>query len=278
MQDGLLHCRKRGGTKFCGILYLHRITDPRVGGVAQTNMRLFRSLCGDDTMTRVVLCTTRWDEVSGGAGELRESELRRDFWQDMLARGSTLARHDNTTKSAQRIISTVLKNSSVSLKVQQEIVDEGRTFAATSAANTLNAEIARLAAENEAARQRVERETREAREREQAAIRARIAEEKSRQEQQERERRELQAAYERQQAEIREQQEEQQRQKERQERELRELRAAQEREQAEIRARLEAERLRQEQHERELRAMREHARLPVEKKVAREIRRVFRKW
>lgn len=207
-------------------------------------------------MSRVVLCTTRWDEISTSDGERREAELREDFWKDMLAQGSTLGRHDNTTASAQRIIAALFEHSGVDLRVQQEMVDEGKSFANTEAANALDAEVARLAAEHEAARQKVEQELREAYEREQAAIKVRIEGERRRQEQQEREMRELreqQEAYERQQARMRQRKAEEDRKRKQREREVRELQAAQEREHARIRAMLEEERQRQEQRERELR-------------------------
>ncbi|EJT75385.1 hypothetical protein GGTG_05322 [Gaeumannomyces tritici R3-111a-1] len=47
-----------------GIVYLHRISDPRMGGSAMKNLRMFKKLCGKDALERVVLATTMWGSRS----------------------------------------------------------------------------------------------------------------------------------------------------------------------------------------------------------------------
>ena len=49
--------------KLSGIIYLHRITDPRVGGTAWRNLRMLHNLVGADKMANVLLVSTRWEEV-----------------------------------------------------------------------------------------------------------------------------------------------------------------------------------------------------------------------
>lgn len=134
----LAHFRlsKQHGAKIVGVIYLHRITDPRMGGVATKIMRLFRKICGDDALSHVILCTTRWDEVALEDGERREKNLRKDFWAAMLEHGSVLERHDNTPASALRILARVMKHSGIDLKVQEEMCDDGKTFEETSAAHS----------------------------------------------------------------------------------------------------------------------------------------------
>ena len=85
---GLTASRLRIHEPISGILYFHRITDNRVGGVATKNMRLFRKICGDAGLSHVLLCTTMWDIVAPSTGEAREHELRDDFWAPMLAAGA----------------------------------------------------------------------------------------------------------------------------------------------------------------------------------------------
>ncbi|KZW01772.1 hypothetical protein EXIGLDRAFT_602653, partial [Exidia glandulosa HHB12029] len=166
----------RSGAKIVGVIYLHRITDPRMGGSAVKNLRYFREICGEDAMSHVILCTTRWDEVKQSEGEMREQLLRDDFWRSMLARGSTLKRHDNTPASARRIVAEVMKNGGIDLKVQEEMVDEGKSFEYTSAAHGMREEMERLTREHEAEMRRI-RETEEARQREMLAIMKAAAEE-----------------------------------------------------------------------------------------------------
>ena len=49
--------------KISGIIYLHRITDTRVGGLAWRNLRMLHNLVGADKMANVLLVSTRWEEV-----------------------------------------------------------------------------------------------------------------------------------------------------------------------------------------------------------------------
>jgi len=58
--------------KLSGILYLHRITDNRMGGAPQRNLRMFGRLCGDEPAKKVVFVTTMWDKISTNVGEQRE--------------------------------------------------------------------------------------------------------------------------------------------------------------------------------------------------------------
>ncbi|THH15941.1 hypothetical protein EUX98_g9380, partial [Antrodiella citrinella] len=51
------------GRRLHGIVFLHRITDVRMGGVAKKNFRLFRKLCGDETLRSVIIATTMWQDV-----------------------------------------------------------------------------------------------------------------------------------------------------------------------------------------------------------------------
>jgi len=47
-----------------GLIYLHRITDPRIGGTAKRNLSMMQSLVGKDNMKNVVLVTNRWEQLA----------------------------------------------------------------------------------------------------------------------------------------------------------------------------------------------------------------------
>jgi len=129
-----------------GIIYLHRITDVRMQGSAKKNLLMFRQLCGKDALKRVILATTRWDEVSSEDGAKREQELkdRPEFWGWMLEKGSSCYRHNNTEASARDIVHELAKhNSTIATDLQRQLVDEGRTLDQTSAGRELQIELAR---------------------------------------------------------------------------------------------------------------------------------------
>jgi len=89
-----------------GLLYLHRITDNRVGGVSRKNMQMFHSLCGNAALKNVILCTTMWSGVSADVGAEREEELESKFWQKMIAKGASTTRYDGTPENSREICCT----------------------------------------------------------------------------------------------------------------------------------------------------------------------------
>ncbi|KAF8212916.1 P-loop containing nucleoside triphosphate hydrolase protein, partial [Mycena galopus ATCC 62051] len=143
-----LHEQYSNDKKLSGVIYFHRITDPRIGGVGVRNLRMFRKLCGDEAMKNVVVVTTRWDDVQTdrGAMEAREKELMDTpgkFFQPLIALGARYLRHDNTDASARRIMKALLENQPIPLKVQAEM-REGKTLEETAAGAALGAEMKAL--------------------------------------------------------------------------------------------------------------------------------------
>lgn len=65
-----------------GILYLHRISDPRMQGSGKLSISLLRKLCGKDAFKNVVLVTTMWELVEKDIGDRREKEPEEteEFW------------------------------------------------------------------------------------------------------------------------------------------------------------------------------------------------------
>jgi hypothetical protein len=45
--------------KLSGLIYVHRISDVLMGGISSRNFRMFRKLCGDDTLKNVVIVTKK---------------------------------------------------------------------------------------------------------------------------------------------------------------------------------------------------------------------------
>lgn len=136
--------RYGAGVKLSGILYLHRISDFRVGGVNRRNFNMFRKLCGDETLKNVLLVTTMWSNVDLNTGERREEELQKDdiLFKPVIDKGAQLVRHDNTLESAQAILYRLVRNHPKALRIQKELVDEKKDIENTGAGEVLAKELA----------------------------------------------------------------------------------------------------------------------------------------
>ncbi|KAK7033306.1 GTP-binding protein A [Favolaschia claudopus] len=130
----------QNGKKLAGVIYIHRISDVRMGGISTRNFRMFRQLCGESTLKNVVIVTNMWGEVSREVGEAREAELASDdrFFKPVLDQGAKLLRHDNTTESAQAILHYIFGNQPLSLRIQRELVDQKKDISQTAAGEELN--------------------------------------------------------------------------------------------------------------------------------------------
>ncbi|KAF7793712.1 hypothetical protein EIP86_004828 [Pleurotus ostreatoroseus] len=135
------------GRKLNGVIFLHRISDQRMGGVARKNFRLFRKLCGDDALKNVVIVTNMWGEVDQAVGENRERELAFNelFFKPVLDKGARMVRHENTPTSAKRILRELLGFPPEPLLIQRETVDEHKSLAQTDAGIDLQAELDKAA-------------------------------------------------------------------------------------------------------------------------------------
>ncbi|KAH0559440.1 hypothetical protein GP486_004046 [Trichoglossum hirsutum] len=133
----------RAGTKLNGLVYLHRIIDPRMQGSSLRNIRMFRQLCGSDCLRNVVLATTFWEDVLPQLGESRERELREtdDFWGRMAKKGSQIVRLGNNRESGLRVLLEIAKMNKITLQSQHEIVTESKPIDTTAAARAVNGEL-----------------------------------------------------------------------------------------------------------------------------------------
>jgi hypothetical protein len=138
-----LICRYKQGTTLAGVLYFHRISDVRMGGISTRNFRVFRRFCGENALRNVVIVTNRWGEIDPQVGNEREAELtERDvFFKPVLGQGARIARHHNTIPSAEQIIRLLLNNHPTPLRIQEELVNQGKNITETSAGEELNREL-----------------------------------------------------------------------------------------------------------------------------------------
>lgn len=134
--------------RLSGIIYLQRITDPRMTHGGRANLELFRALCGDDPLRKVVLATTFWGEMKNlqrAAEHEEELKSNPDYWGDMLSKKATMTQFHDTTDSALDIVRGLLEHEEkITLKIQQEMVDLELDLIKTTAGETLKQELSEL--------------------------------------------------------------------------------------------------------------------------------------
>jgi len=132
------------GFLLSGIIYLHRISDPRMDGPSLKNLRMMKKLCGSASLSNVVLATTMWERVTEEEGARREAELKQVFWKDMIDGGSRISRITTQTGHDPRaLVKSLLRNKPRSTRLQEEL-HSGKTLVQTEAGAEIMEEIAKL--------------------------------------------------------------------------------------------------------------------------------------
>ncbi|KAI0091161.1 P-loop containing nucleoside triphosphate hydrolase protein [Irpex rosettiformis] len=113
-----------------GIIFLHSISDVRVGGNFRGNLKLFMKLAGDECLKNVGIVTTMWGDVPMNLGASHEKELKSDelFYKSLLAKGGKMFRYDNTERSARMVVSYEAKKKPITLRVQRELLAPEKTI------------------------------------------------------------------------------------------------------------------------------------------------------
>ena len=133
--------RYSAGAKLAGVIYVHRISDDKFGGLAVKNFRMFRELCGEKTLKNVILMTNMWGRIPLPQGADREQQLKVKYFNTAIEKGAQLCRHYNTPESARVILRKILENKPIVLKIQRELIDEHKDIGQTGAGVELNREI-----------------------------------------------------------------------------------------------------------------------------------------
>ncbi|KAI0789963.1 P-loop containing nucleoside triphosphate hydrolase protein [Abortiporus biennis] len=132
----------KSGRRLHGVIYLHRISDVRMGGTSRKNFVMFQKLCGSAVLPNVVIATTMWDDVDPEVGAARERQLREDeiFFKPVLEKGASLVRHTHTQSSAAAILRSFVPKSRIILRIQEELVTLGVDIQDTDACQALSQE------------------------------------------------------------------------------------------------------------------------------------------
>ncbi|KAF7986516.1 hypothetical protein HWV62_31349 [Athelia sp. TMB] len=143
-----LESNYRQQKKLDGIIYMHRITDVRVGGISRRNFGMVRKLCGDNTLKNVAIILNMWDAVTTEVAEARENELASEeiFFKGAVDKGAQILRHNSTIESGLSILRQVTcRNTPAPLQIQ-ELVDGHIDLSLTVADPELEHELKREAA------------------------------------------------------------------------------------------------------------------------------------
>ncbi|KAJ2928827.1 hypothetical protein H1R20_g8121, partial [Candolleomyces eurysporus] len=136
------------GQTLHGIIYVHRISDFYVGGLAKTNLGIFRKLCGDSSLQNVVIMTNMWSRLhSESEGRRRAVELASTdaFFKPAIVEGAVMMHHmQNTVESARTVIRQILKNHPIALSIYEETGDQHKSINKTGMGMTADEKVAQL--------------------------------------------------------------------------------------------------------------------------------------
>ncbi|KAJ2916075.1 hypothetical protein MD484_g4342, partial [Candolleomyces efflorescens] len=158
--------------KVAGIVYVHPIYPNRMTRNDCSNVKVFRNICGEGGLSKVVLATTRWDICPPETGDKREGELVANFWTNLLidpkatqgkdsppnrqaeqGRAQMMRLHDSK-EGAQRIVERILEGVSDTdldsgiLNIQDQLMKMGKKFQQTDAAVELRKKLLDLLKES----------------------------------------------------------------------------------------------------------------------------------
>lgn len=132
-------CRSPHNLKITGLIYMHRITDPRVGGSSYRHLNLFKAMCGVEALQNAVYVTNMWSNPPEHTELLREAELETsaDFFGDAIAAGAKTIRHLGTRESAHRIVGSVLGKAPTVTNLQRQLIEQAMRLQDTDAGRLL---------------------------------------------------------------------------------------------------------------------------------------------
>jgi len=103
-----------------------------MGGTAKKNLRVFREICGDKNLGHVRIVTTNWNLVDEKQGNSRQVALAEGAFKPLTDARAKLCRHDKGLESALSIMSQLIHQEPVTMKIQEEL-NAGRSMGDTSA-------------------------------------------------------------------------------------------------------------------------------------------------
>lgn len=141
--------RYRANARITGLIYLRPIYMNRIGRSEAMMIRMFKEICGEDCLDRVILVTNRWsaDPAETTANENRELSIATgpNGFGSSGTKRVLVRRLDNqyTREDGLLITRYFWDLSPVTLKIQKEVVDEGKSSLDTAAGRIIGANLTR---------------------------------------------------------------------------------------------------------------------------------------
>ncbi|KAI2613261.1 hypothetical protein GGR54DRAFT_330483 [Hypoxylon sp. NC1633] len=120
-----------------GLIYLHQISDTRMGRTKGLNIEMFKALCGEDAFSNVAILTSMWSTDESSIEFVkqisREAQLKEEYLVDIIGEDGLLKRlksEDSFTidvSSAKEIFEGLFdswKNDKITLRIQHELVND----------------------------------------------------------------------------------------------------------------------------------------------------------
>lgn len=129
--------------RLAGIIYLHRITDPRMSGTSVKSLEIIQALCGSSNFKSITVVMNMWSSIDEETAKRRELELRETFWEPLLSHGSTARPHFGTKESALAIVRSIVENAepALMLAIQDQLVEQKMKLDATDAGRYVQKEM-----------------------------------------------------------------------------------------------------------------------------------------
>ncbi|PCH42101.1 hypothetical protein WOLCODRAFT_72453, partial [Wolfiporia cocos MD-104 SS10] len=127
-----------------GVIYMHRITDNRVGGAAKRNFKMFMELCGSQGLSNANIVFNMWNQVDERTRNSRKEELlgKDIFFKPAIDAGAEPLEHDNTVQSAHSILRGLAQKQPCELQIQKELVRQHKFLCDTAAGSALWGDLA----------------------------------------------------------------------------------------------------------------------------------------
>ena len=97
---------------------------------------MIKRICGENSYSNVVLVTTHWpqrmEEQKEKGCPIKEADLRKEFWKDMIRGGSKMWRFNDEEGTAKAIIRSLAGKPNITLALQDEMA-AGQALSSTTA-------------------------------------------------------------------------------------------------------------------------------------------------
>jgi hypothetical protein len=108
--------------RLTGLIYLHRISDIRVGGSSKKNLGLFTKLVGRENMRNVVLLSTMWKTINLEDGLRRMREILTDkHWGPLIQCGALFETDMDGNSDSWRVVERILQYTPIQTKIQKQM-------------------------------------------------------------------------------------------------------------------------------------------------------------